>query len=397
MLSLASGKTFITLGDWGGMALGSYHSTTVTDVAEQMAKTAGDAGIEFLVNTGDNFYYCGIQNTSDFQIAADLTKPYAFESLNVPWYGVLGNHEYGYNVEAQIELSKLSTTPQWVIDDRYFTKRLKLASGVFVSFVFLDTSPCVSAYRSSNTSGWDPCGSEFPTCAPVDEGPCKFHQNILSQDCSTQFSWFKQALAAVPTGDWLIVVGHHPIDEVDVEDFTSALQARGFDLYLNGHVHTLTQYTLNGKGAYVTSGAGAMIYTQDQHGSVAATKLAGGNLSMHVSTGHTYETVWNQKVAGFTLHTFSADYQSLKTDYVTYTGAIVNSFTVTKGSTPPPPPPPPPPPSSCGGAGAYPCTAGCTYVSKANEGACGVAKYGCYACSSLPAGCPDCHMQTVEA
>ena len=33
----------------------------------------------------------------------------------------------------------------------------------------------------------------------------------------------------------------------------------GFDLYLNGHVHTLTQYTLDGKGAYVTSGAGAMV------------------------------------------------------------------------------------------------------------------------------------------
>ena len=61
--------TFITLGDWGGMSLGSYHSTTVSAVAKQMASTASSAGISFLVNTGDNFYYCGIQNTSDFQIA----------------------------------------------------------------------------------------------------------------------------------------------------------------------------------------------------------------------------------------------------------------------------------------------------------------------------------------
>ena len=29
----------------------------------------------------------------------------AFRSINVPWYGVLGNHEYGYDVDAQIQLS----------------------------------------------------------------------------------------------------------------------------------------------------------------------------------------------------------------------------------------------------------------------------------------------------
>ena len=39
--------------------------------------------------------------------------------------------------------------------------------------------------------------------------------------------------------------------------------------------------------------------------------------------------------------------------------------------------------------------AGCTYVHKANEAACGVSDYGCYQCSSLPADCPDCY--TVEA
>ena len=100
-------SSFITLGDWGGFALGSFHETTVTKVAKQMAATATAAGgIDFLVNTGDNFYYCGIQNTSDYQIAEDFTKPYGtYSSLNVPWYGVLGNHEYGYDVDAQIQLS----------------------------------------------------------------------------------------------------------------------------------------------------------------------------------------------------------------------------------------------------------------------------------------------------
>jgi tartrate-resistant acid phosphatase type 5 len=223
MLSLGAfsmGATkFITLGDWGGFALGSYHATTVTAVAKQMAATARAASIPFVVNTGDNFYYCGIQNTSDPQIQQDFTGQYGqYSSLNVPWYGVLGNHEYGYSVEAQIELAKTSTTPPWVMDDRYYTKRVAIGGGNHISFIFIDTNPCVSAYRADDPSGWDPCGTEFPTCSPIEEGPCHFHENILSQDCSTQFTWFKSALAAVPKSDWLIVVGHHPADEIDVED-----------------------------------------------------------------------------------------------------------------------------------------------------------------------------------
>jgi len=67
--------SFITLGDWGGKALGSYQSQTVSAVAEQMGKTAADNKIKFVVNTGDNFYYCGLQNTSDFQIA-ETTRRY---------------------------------------------------------------------------------------------------------------------------------------------------------------------------------------------------------------------------------------------------------------------------------------------------------------------------------
>ena len=53
-------------------------------------------------------------------------------------------------------------------------------------------------------------GTEYPTCSQKDpsdpnddfEGECKFHENIMTQDCGTQFTWFKKALAAVPSSDW---------------------------------------------------------------------------------------------------------------------------------------------------------------------------------------------------
>ena len=35
---------------------------------------------------------------------------------NLPWFSVLGNHEYGYNVQAQLDMAKIYKT--WVLDDR---------------------------------------------------------------------------------------------------------------------------------------------------------------------------------------------------------------------------------------------------------------------------------------
>eukprot|EP01065_Artemidia_motanka_P001773 TRINITY_DN10829_c1_g1_i1.p1 TRINITY_DN10829_c1_g1~~TRINITY_DN10829_c1_g1_i1.p1 ORF type:complete len:373 (+),score=146.30 TRINITY_DN10829_c1_g1_i1:76-1119(+) len=331
----ASAVKFLSVGDWGGSALegdSAYAKQTVQKVSAAMAAVDD---VAFVVNTGDNFYWCGIQNTSDFQIGVDWLEPFQTSAaLQVPWYSVLGNHEYGYNVDAQIELGKLH--PNWVLPARYYTRRVRLGRGQHMTIVGIDTSPCVQQYRSTSSAGWDPCSSQYPTCSlnsnPDDqfEGKCLFHENIVAQDCAAQYQWLDKALAAVPANDWLLVVGHHPADEIDVKDFTSLLQKHGFDLYLNGHVHTLTQYTIDGTGAYVTSGAGSLVKTSDQEHQEVAVKAAGGNLTS--AAGHKYKTVFNQKVAGFTQHTFSADLKELQTDIVSYEGKVLHSFTVSKGA-----------------------------------------------------------------
>lgn len=172
-------------------------------------------------------------------------------------YGVLGNHEYGYNVQAQLDLT--SKYPNWVMDDRFYTKRIQLSGSKYATMIFLDTSPCITEYRASAPSGWDPCGSMYPTCSLSGgsddfEGQCLFNKQILEQDCSAQFSWFQKQMEAVNKDDWKIIVAHHPADDIDVEDFTSVLQKNGFDIFLNGHTHALSQYagkiTISTMGAY---------------------------------------------------------------------------------------------------------------------------------------------------
>lgn len=360
-LSVAAkaGVSFITVGDWGGAALeepSKPYSQNVRDVAAQMERSANEHGVQFIVNTGDNFYWCGIQNSSDFQVTKDWLEPYAASSLQVPWYGVLGNHEYAYNVDAQIDLS--SKYENWVLPGRYYTKRIQLDASHYASFIFIDSSPCVAEYRADNPSRWDPCSTEFPTCSLSGgtdefEGSCEFNKHILTQDCSAQHDWFKQELAAVPEDDWLIVVGHHPAEEIDVEDFTTTMQAHGFDLFLNGHTHCLTHYTIDGTGNYVTSGAGSLVVSRDQLGgspakdrtynkvhNLNAEMLANASLS---SSHHSYRSVFHKRVSGFTLHTFSDDYTTLTTDFLDTDGNVMHSFTATRGKGPAPGPSPSPP------------------------------------------------------
>eukprot|EP01038_Epipyxis_sp_PR26KG_P005650 gene5650-7802_t len=328
--------TFLTLGDWGGAALGGQDTDNVYAVAAQLATSANDYNARFIVNTGDNFYWCGITDTSDFQIQTDFLEPYNSDSLQVRWYSSLGNHEYGYNVDAQIEYTSMS--PTWFLPSRYYYERITIGGMYYISLIVIDTSPCVSDYRQNNPDYWDPCSSEYPTCSQQDtdddfEGECEFHHNIIGQSCIQQYNWFKSVLLRQRTdhpNDWVIVVGHHPIDELDVQDFTGALQESGFSIYLNGHTHLLNQYTLDYSGVYVTSGAGALVDTVDQTHSKTKIKLEGGNIATSSSNGHTYQTVFTQTVAGFTRHIFAQDFSTLTTEYVTYTGEVIHSFTSNK-------------------------------------------------------------------
>jgi len=341
LLPVVSGSTFLTIGDWGGAALQEttkpYHQN-VLDVAKAMDAVAKAHGAKLVVNTGDNFYWCGLGNSTDFQIKVDWLDPFqSYPSLQVPWFSILGNHEYGYNITAQIDLGKVYKN--WVLDARYYTRRVGLDSSKYVTFIFLDTSACVSAYRTTDPSKWDPCSTEYPTCSLSGghdefEGPCRFHENIMASDCGSQFTWFQKQLNSVPKTDWLIVVGHHAADEMDVYDFVGAMQKRGFDLYLNGHEHMLTHYMVDDAGAYVTSGAGSLVMSKDQmHGRVFD-KVNNKNLeemaNLPYGLGHTYKPVFTAVKTGFTVHTFSPDFKTLTTDFLDTAGGTLHSFSIQK-------------------------------------------------------------------
>jgi hypothetical protein len=84
----------------------------------------------------------------------------------------------------------------------------------------------------------------------------------------------------------------------------------------------------------VSINTGSLVNTADQSHPITRAKLDGKNITHEERLGsgatHSYQTVYNAKVAGFTLHTFSADFSTLTTQFISYTGAVVHSFSVNK-------------------------------------------------------------------
>jgi hypothetical protein len=296
---------FISLGDWGGAALGGYHLKNVLHTASAITTFMQSSDNQFIINTGDNFYYCGIQNTSDPQITEDYTK--LFAQINLPWYNCLGNHDYGFVPEAQLQLN--GTIPNWIMDSRYYWRRLNF-SGVVINVIALDTNPCVSDYRRDDPSKWDPCSTEFPTCSPV-EGQCFFHANILKQACEPQLTWFTRVLDQIPANEWVIVFGHHRAEQVDVADFQSQLDRPNVHLYLNGHVHSLEHYSIHNQDKYITTGAACMVVPN-------AIKTVGSNNN----------NVWSKMVSGYTTHRIHDN--TLTTEFRNIFNDIIYEFNVSK-------------------------------------------------------------------
>ena len=344
--------SFVTLGDWGGAALEDYHKTDELAVAKTLSTSAADLNAQFLVNVGDNFYYYGVNSTEDPQWQGTFESVYTASSLSIPWYSILGNHDYGFNPDAQLQY-KSPNNDRWVMPSRYYTKRVQIGtSGKYISFIFLDASPCQAIYRSSDSSGWDPCGGSYP--GPAD---CKFNANVLAQDCGKQLTWLKSVVPNIPVGDWKIAASHAPFDELDVEDLTSILQTAKFDMYLNGHVHNLAQYSLdNDGGTYIQSGAGCMVEIKaalKQLNDYPNKKIIDKHMEYRenvtkTGVGHSYHQIWDNKIAGFTTHTFSSDYSKLTTTYVDNNGNKIHTVITTRGAPAPTPTPGPSPGPSPG-------------------------------------------------
>jgi tartrate-resistant acid phosphatase type 5 len=168
--------SFLVLGDWGkGGTSGTYGTNSKQIAAKttyqmQIATAMGnyastaDPKPSFLVALGDNFYNNGVYSATDPAWKYLWQDVYLqFDDLNIPWYPVLGNHDYGYGatgVLAQLERSNLHTDDDaWEMPSTNYTKTFSIPGGKggTVQIIFIDTTTLApSVNKCCNEKGYVP-------------------------------------------------------------------------------------------------------------------------------------------------------------------------------------------------------------------------------------------------
>ncbi|MCE0521642.1 MAG: tartrate-resistant acid phosphatase type 5 family protein [Methylacidiphilales bacterium] len=291
---------FLVFGDWGVNG-----DPGQAQVAAQMAHAAARTRAAFMLAAGDNFYEVGVKDVDDPQWQTSFERVYAAESLQIPCYAILGNHDYCGNCEAQIEYGKLH--PRWIMPARYYTQTHRIDERGTLQFFCIDTSPFVKEYHAT------PVLPPKPT--DHDKRAFEAGQNMLAnvsgQDTARQTGWLKDALSK-SKADWKIVVGHHPIysggvhgDQPElVEQILPILHQYGVHVYLCGHDHDLQHLQSDGIDFFCSGAGGAKLYP------------------LH----HTDETKYAVSTFGFMSMTLTRD--AMKVDLIDNLGKAVYQTTV---------------------------------------------------------------------
>ena len=230
---------FMVIGDWGRD--GAFHQRQVAAAMSEFQSS------QLVVTTGDNFYQHGVSSIRDPKWDTSFNRIYT----NVPqrWYAVLGNHDYGGRVEAQIERS--FNDPRWRMPDYWFDVRLDAYGRPDVHLFFINTV----AWRGREKFPYNLLGS-----------------SIRKRDPQNQREWLQDRLAR-SDAPIKIVFGHHPIYSVrtrgsyyGMADLDGMLFDHGVTAYVNGHDHCMYHISApdwRGKAAgrmhYICSGAGSQM------------------------------------------------------------------------------------------------------------------------------------------
>jgi tartrate-resistant acid phosphatase type 5 len=271
------GLTVLVFGDWGRNGIEIQQET-----ADQMGIFAEANDVKFLVVVGDNFYDNGVTSIDDPHWARSFEAVYTAPSLQVPWYVVLGNHDYRGNIHAQIEYSSLSS--RWKMPSRYFSNTVKINDSTEALFVYMDSSPFVQSYYTK-----------------------KSMKNVIGVDTLAQLRWADSVLAN-SNAKYKIVVGHHPVFSYGehgqtmelITQWKPMLEKYGVDLYLAGHEHDLQYLYEGGSVHYFVSGAGSE--------------------TRETNTGK-YTKFAKGKTAGFLLLNFTAG--KINAAFVSHTGEVL--------------------------------------------------------------------------
>ncbi|MDF3936998.1 metallophosphoesterase [Pseudomonas citronellolis] len=221
-------KSRVALFALGDQGSGDMQQWRVALGMEHAAERNGGVGMVVLL--GDNFYGPALKGTADHAWELKFERVYWGSWLShVPFYAVLGNHDYPSSSEVELAYSREARgSGRWQMPGRVYSRDFGDAGGrPVLRVVFLDTS--------------------------------QGREGILEQA-----AFIREAFAAGPVPIWRVVAAHHPLrnrgkhgdDEELLGDLLPVLEQSGVDLYLAGHDHNQQLILRPGEPAWVISGGG---------------------------------------------------------------------------------------------------------------------------------------------
>ena len=220
--------SFIAIGDQG---MGNPRQW---QVAGAMGRLAAQQTLDFVVLLGDNFYGHGIRDVDDWQWRYKFENVYRGALLSVPFYAVLGNHDYAGNELAQLDYARSGKgTSRWQMPARDY----------------------VEYYGHTET---DPAG-DMPLLRVIylDTSPGARDLQYTAMQA--------EALLASGAAVWTVMATHSPVRtarqfyhvEPLLDGLLPVLMRHQVDLYLSGHDHNMQVIERDGEPLYVVTGTGA--------------------------------------------------------------------------------------------------------------------------------------------
>lgn len=212
-------------------------------IAELMGRIAEQDDVEAVLALGDTHHYMGVESVTDPLWTTNFELIYSHPELQVPWYPILGNHEYRGNTQAVVDYSQVSR--RWQMPARYYSKVFE-DDGVSLRVVFVDTTPLIDKYHKDT--------ADYP--------------DVAQQNMDAQLDWLDKELAQAKE-NWVVVVGHHPIyadtpksssERTDLQQrLDPILRRHQVNMYICGHIHNFQHVRIAGtRMDYVVNSSGSL-------------------------------------------------------------------------------------------------------------------------------------------
>ena len=217
--------SFLAMGDWGS---GKPPQKQVAETLAAYAKKQGD--VQAVVLAGDNFYM-NVSSVDDPVWKDVFENVYDANRLNVPFFAVLGNHDYqGNKAKIELEYSKTHPESRWRMPARWY--RVDVPSN----------KPVVTLLMLESTK-----------------------DQMSAADWAAQMDWMEEQFAKIPAGVWTVAVAHHPLYSNGSHGDNGVMQTtwgpifsrHHLDFYLCGHDHDLQHLEIPGQTeSFVLVGGG---------------------------------------------------------------------------------------------------------------------------------------------